>query len=201
MPTAEVSRYNAAWGICGFTSALTHLYDSDERLKAKIDAGDEDKIKLGLLTEVVTFLKYVTAAREDLIEDLEKLNQALDSKAFNGGVAGFIKLAEKAVRLEVPIKDGIKNLFQCALTPEALTLYLQEMCVYKNATLTMGADPGGCGILGLYLGKELKHWVYRDAKGNVYNWGSIIKPGEWKTHAAGLGNKQFDHVGCHISFG
>ena len=32
MAKADISRFNETWGICGFTSALTHLYDSDARL-------------------------------------------------------------------------------------------------------------------------------------------------------------------------
>ncbi len=203
MPTTDISEYNKAWGICGFTSALTHLYDSDERLKAKIDMRDEDTIKFGLLTEVVTFLKYVTAFRSDLIEGLNALNKALKSESFKkDGVAGFIKAAEKAVRDPERSAGELENLYQCALTPEALALYLQQMCGYTKATLTTGVDPGGRGILGL-MNKdgELKHWVYRDADGNVYNWGIIIPPKEWKTHKSGLGHHQLDHVGCHVSFG
>jgi hypothetical protein len=209
MPTPEISEYNKTWGICGFTSALTHVYERDERLQEKIGSKDKDKenmIKVGLLTEVVTFLKLVTADHKDLIKDLEALNLALGSSAFGAGVAGFIKAAEAAIRQqkeeyqEKDIKDITVNLYQCALTPEALTLYLQEMCVYKNAKLTMGKDPGTCGILGLYKGKDLKHWVYRAADGNVYNWGVVIAPDKWATHPKGLGHSAFDHVGCHISF-
>jgi hypothetical protein len=216
MPTPKISEYNREWGICGFTSALTHVYERDERLQEKIGSKDKDKenmIKVGLLTEVVIFLKLVTADHNDLIKDLEALNRDLESKAFeDGGVAGFIKAAEAAIRRqkekyqEKDIKDIAENLYQCALTPEALTLYLQEMCVYKNAKLTMSDVPGKAGILGLYKGGKLQHWVYRAADGNVYNWGSVISPEDWETHEHGLaatdeeGRKIFDRVGCHISF-
>lgn len=203
MPTPDISAYNATWGICGFTSALTHLYDSDSRLKAKIDKNgkNSDAIRLGLLTEVVTFLKYVTAFRSDLIEGLNKLNKDLNSPSMDAGVAGFIPLAEQAVRDQESI--GGSNKYQCALTPEAFTLYLQEICVYKKAKLTTGSDPGGLGLLGLNKGKEgLKHWVYRDADGNVYNWGKKMSPEEWvEDKHYGLKCGGFDHVGCHISIG
>jgi len=195
MPKKDVSRYNEAWGICGFTSALTHLYESDERLKDKIDRSDEYTIRRGLLTEVVTFLKYVTAFNSDLIEVLDELNKALGSKLMGDGVAKFIPLAEKAVRDQVEIEQD-NNDYQCALTPEALTLYLQQMCGYTKATLTKG-DPGGRCILGLYKDGDLKHWVYRDADGTIYNWGSVIKPEEWETHEDGLRGRR---VGCYISF-
>ncbi|MEZ4867931.1 MAG: hypothetical protein R3C14_41775 [Caldilineaceae bacterium] len=199
MPSKKVSEFNATWGICGFTSALTHLYDSDPRLKSKIKWSTPNTIRLGLLTEVVTFLKYVTVSRSDLINDLNKLNKALKSPSMDKGVAGFIPRAEEAVRNQEKIANS--NQYQCALTPEALTLYLREMCVYPGATLTTGADPGTQGILGLMNAKgELVHWVYRDAKGNVYNWGTVIPPQEWQTHEDGLGHDELDHVGCHISF-
>jgi hypothetical protein len=216
MPTPKISEYNRDWGICGFTSALTHVYERDERLQKKIDSKDKDKenmIKVGLLTEVVVFLKLVTADHKDLIKDLEALNLALGSRAFGAGVAGFIKAAEVAIRKQEKQyqKEDIEaitdNLYQCALTPEALTLYLQEMCVYKNAKLTMSDVPGKAGILGIYMGKDLKHWVYRAADGDIYNWGSVISPEKWETHEHGLaatdekGKKVFDRVGCHISFG
>ena len=100
-----------------------------------------------MLTEVVTFLEYVTVFRDDLIGDLNTLNTALRSPSMGAGVAGFIPLAETAVRDGLEIRDS--NDYQCALTPEALTLYLQEMCGYTGATLTRGVDPGGRGMLGL----------------------------------------------------
>ncbi|MGH9753466.1 MAG: hypothetical protein ACREA2_11840 [Blastocatellia bacterium] len=200
MPTPEISEYNSHWGICGFTSAMTHFYDSDERLKSKIDSRNAHTIRLGLLTEVVTFLKYVTASRSDLIDDLNKLNTDLKSPSMKGGVAGFIPLAEKAVREQKEI--GESNEYQCALTPEAMTLYLQEICSYKNAKLTRGADPGGRGILGLMNAKgALVHWVYRAADGNVYNWGAVITPEKWATDPKGLGHRELKSVGYHISFG
>jgi hypothetical protein len=157
-------------------------------------------IRLGLLTEVVTFLKYLTAFRNDLINDVNALNTALNSPSMAAGVAGFIPLAENAVRNQVAI--GNANTYQCALTPEALTLYLQVMCGFRGATLTMGMDPGGQGILGLMSAAgNLMHWVYRHANGNVYNWGVIIPPHQWNTHPSGLGHPALHHVGCHISFG
>lgn len=198
MPTPDISEYNGTWGICGFTSALTHLYDSDVRLKGKIDSKDKHSVRLGLLTEVVTFLKYVKAFRGDLIKDLNTLNVELASPSMGNGVAAFIPIAEQAVRSQVPI--GGSNTFQCALTPEALTLYVQKMCGLEGAKLTKGADPGGQGILGLMSSAgKLVHWVYRDANRHVYNWGDIILPDEWLTHASGLGHPQLHHVGCHVS--
>jgi len=202
MPIPDISEYNQSWGICGFTSALTHLYDSDSRLKSKIDkyGKDNDGIRLGLLVEVVTFLKYVKEFRKDLIDDLDKLNIALKSPSMTKGVLNFITVAEEAVRNQVKIGDS--NDFQCALTPEALAIYLQEICAYKDAKLTMGSDPGGRGILGLYNASgELKHWVYRAANGTVYNWGKEISPEDWPTSPAGLGHPQLTRVGCHVSFG
>lgn len=200
MAKKDISQYNATWGICGFTSALTHLYDSDTRLKGKIDNSSQETIRRGLLIEVVTFLKYVTAFRGDLINDLNKLNKDLSSPSMGGGVTAFIKLAEDAIRKNVLI--GNTNTYQCALTPEALTLYLQKMCGFTGAKLTTGSDPGGQGILGLMNAKgDLLHWVYRAANGDVYNWGEVIPPSEWNTHEDGLGHPEFDHVGCHVSFG
>lgn len=199
MPKVDISEFNRTWGICGFTSALTHLYDSDSRLKGKIDSSSQNAIRLGLLTEVVTFLKYVKTFRGDLIKDLDALNKALNSPSMNNGVAGFIPLAEQAVRSQLPI--GTSNTYQCALTPEALTLYLQQMCGFMGARLTKGSDPGGQGILGLMSATgELLHWVYRDANRNVYNWGVVIPSSQWDSHAYGLGYHAFSYVGCHISF-
>ena len=202
MPTKKISDYNNDWGICGFTSALTHLYDSDSRLKSKIDTEgrNSDTIRLALLTEVVTFLKYVKTVRKDLIDGLNELNVELESPTMKKGVLDFIPDAEEAIRNQV--KLGKSNEFQCALTPEAMTLYLQEICAYKDAKLTMGSDPGGRGILGLYNKKgKLQHWVYRAANGTVYNWGEKISPEAWPTSGSGLGHPDLHHVGCHVSFG
>jgi hypothetical protein len=201
MPKKDISEYNQSWGICGFTSALTHLYDSDSRLKSKIDAKDGHVTRLGLLAEVLSFLRYVTKFRSDLIDGLNELNKDLKSPSMKDGVAGFIPLAEKAVRDQVSLEDS--NEYQCALTAEALTLYLQEICDYKKAKLTTGSDPGGRGILGVMSeAGALLHWVYRDADGTVYNWGSELSPKEWETDKEyGLKYGPFHHVGCHISFG
>ncbi|MHC4153305.1 MAG: hypothetical protein ACYST6_00030 [Planctomycetota bacterium] len=201
MAKKDISQYNATWGICGFTSALTHLYDSDTRLKGKIDTSSSETIRRGLLIEVVTFLKYVKAFSADLINDLNKLNNALKSPSMGGGVIGFITLAEDAIRKNVHIGDT--NTYQCALTPEALILYLQEMCGFTGAKLTTGSDPGGKGILGVVNNKgELLHWVYRAANGDVYNWGKVLPMDKWNKDADyGLGIKEFDHVGYHVSFG
>jgi hypothetical protein len=200
MPKLDISRYNATWGICGFTSALTHLYSSDTRLRNKIDTSTKNTIRLGLLIEVLTFLKYVVALRGDLIDGLNTLNTELNSESMNDGVAGFIPIADLAIRNQVPI--GGSNRYQCALTPEALELYLQVICGFRGATLTSGGDPGGPGILGLMSpAGKLVHWVYRDPDGSIYNWGTRILPQEWLTHELGLGHDQLHHVGCHVSFG
>ena len=200
MPKEDISGYNATWGICGFTSALTHLYDSDLRLRGKIDNSTAQTVRMGLLVEVVTFLKYVRAFRGDLIGGLNALNLRLQSPSMNNGVAGFIPLAEAAVRNQVVI--GISNAYQCALTPEALLLYVKKICGLEGATLTQGHDPGGRGILSIMnANDELVHWVFRDANGTVYNWGSVISPTQWNTHAHGLGHPALDHVGCHVSLG
>lgn len=200
MPTPDISAFNSTWGICGFTSALTHLYDLDTRLKGKIDSQSKDAIRLGLLIEVVTFLKYVKAFRGDLIKDLNALNIELKSPSMKYGIAGFIPVAEQAVRQQLSIGDS--NLYQCALTPEALALYLQKMCGFTGSRLSKGDDPGGQGILGLLNAKgDLVHWVYRDANDYVYNWGKIIPPSEWNHHPSGLGHSALKSVGYHVSFG
>lgn len=170
MPRESISHYNRTWGICGFTSALTHLYTSDVRLQSRIDTKTPQSIQLGMLVEVLTFLKYVRAFRADLIPGLEALNKELKSPLMRHGIVGYVNMADRAVRKQVLI--GSSNDFQCAMTPEALTLYVQVICGIPTATLTSDADPGGQGILGIMNSKnELVHWVYRDGGGNVYNWG------------------------------
>lgn len=199
MPAESISKYNATWGICGFTSALTHLYASDVRLRDRIDTKTPHAIRLGLLIEVLTFLKYVCAFRTDLLPDLEALNRRLDSPVMRLGAATFMIFADQFVRQQGTIGDS--NRFQCALTPEALTLYLQVICAIQTATLTADADPGGQGVLGIMNSKnELVHWVYRDVAGKVYNWGKVMSPSEWLIDAEdGLGNPGLHHVGCHVS--
>jgi hypothetical protein len=211
MPANSISEYNAAWGICGFTSALTKLYETDTRLQGKIDTTNEATVKFGLLIEVLTFLRYVKAFRADLIGELQDLNKKLrpvsvDAReyAMDNGVAAFIVLAEAFVRAQIPLgtDDKVKNKFQCALTPVALHLYVQKICGFPAARLTQGADPGGQGILGLLNDKgELVHWVFRDAANTVYNWGAVIAPDKWKTSPYGLGHSALKSVGYHVSFG
>lgn len=199
MPRECISGYNGTWGICGFTSALSHLYTTDARLQNKIDTKTPQTIRLGLLVEVLTFLKYVRAFRTDLIPGLEVLNKALKSPLMRLGVAVFVQRADQVVRSQLDI--GQSNVFQCALTPEALTLYVQVICGIPTATLTSNADPGGQGILGIMNSQsELLHWVYRDGGGNVYNWGKVMSSTEWPFDAThGLKVKGFHHVGCHVS--
>jgi len=201
MPSPAISEYNRTWGICGFTSALTHLYESDIRLKGKIDNGRSNEIRLGLLIEVVTFLKYVTAFHNELIADLNKLNIDLKSPSMAGGVGAFIILAENAVRNQQYI--GVSNDYQCAMTPKALELYVQKICGIPAAKLTEWPETAdGEGILGLMdEHNELKHWVFRDSKGYIYNWGHVIAPGRWEDHPMGMGHAALAkvHVGCHVS--
>ncbi|KQV46622.1 hypothetical protein ASD07_14250 [Duganella sp. Root336D2] len=199
MPAEIISYYNRTWGICGFTSALSHLYSSDVRLRSRVHSKTSQEIQLALLVEVMTFLKYVRAFRTELIPGLVALNKELNSDLMKLGVEGFLSAADRAVRAQIFIDRS--NEFQCAMTPEALTLYVQVICGIPTATLTSNADPGGQGILGIMNSKnELVHWVYRDGGGNVYNWGMVMSPLTWPTDkACGLGNKALDQVGCHVS--
>jgi len=199
MPRESISRYNGTWGICGFTSALSHLYTTDVRLQNKIDTKTARTIQLGLLIEVLTFLKYVRAFRADLIPGLEALNKQLQSPLMHLGIEGYIQMADLAVRSKRFI--GESNDFQCAMTPEALTLYVQEICGIPTATLTSDGDPGGQGILGIMNSKnELVHWVYRDGGKNVYNWGKVMSSAEWPLDGQyGLKVDGLHHVGCHVS--
>jgi hypothetical protein len=198
MRQVDISHYNSKWGICGFTSALTHLYESDVRLKNRIELGNEKAIRLALLIEVVTFLKYLKAFRSDLIPGLEKLNKDLLNESMTAGVDAFITQWQTELRAGVKISEDSK--FHCALTPEALVLFLHEMCGLKGAALTSGTDrPNEKGILGLYNDTGLRHWVYRAANRNVYNWGKIYTPSEWETSTSGMRHPNFKYVGCHIS--
>ena len=199
MPRESISKYNETWGICGFTSAFTHLYTSDVRLQNQIDTKTPQTIRMGMLVEVLTFLKYVRAFRRELIPGLTALNKKLASPLMQLGIEQFIREASLAVRRQNLI--GASNYFQCAMTAEALTLYVQVICGIPTATLTNDADPGGQGILGIMNKQdELVHWVYRDVGGRVYNWGAMMTPQEWETDAVnGLKADGLHHVGCHVS--
>ncbi|WP_426323086.1 hypothetical protein [Pseudoduganella sp. R-43] len=99
-------------------------------MQNRIDTKTPRTIQLGLLVEVLTFLKYVRAFRADFIPGLEALNKELNSSLMHLGVEGYIQMADLAVRSERLI--GESNDFQCALTPEALTYTCRRYAAYQR---------------------------------------------------------------------
>lgn len=197
MEVNEISALNRAWGVCGFTSTLTALYLDDPLLQRRFNGLESKEARQRkLLIEVVSFLNYVTFDRADLIAEINELNRRLETKAGQWkGIDDFVR------RCKTFIKGGAPEFsnYQCALTPEALVCYLKVICGLESAEIAANEDLGGQGVLGLMnAADELAHWVYRDGKGNVHNWGKTVSARAWRTSRNGLGHPGLDHVGYHI---
>jgi hypothetical protein len=163
----DLSHPNRNWGICGFVSVLASLYESDPKMKAKLNKILDDKhFETRLLADIKTFLVMLQADDNTaLLKEIEVFTGTFH-KGFK--LDAFIKRINGVVN----DKELLKDEFTLAMTEKSLLEYLKTNWELK-ATLTMGA--GGAKknkvILGLYEGKALKHWVYKKSDAETYNWG------------------------------
>ena len=164
----DLTHPNRDWGICGFVSVLGSLYDSDPKMKAKLNKILDDKhFETRLLADIKTFLVMLQADNKTaLLKEIE---------VFTGTFTKGFKLDAFIKRINAVVADPklLKEEFTLAMTEKALVEYLTTNWGLK-ATLTMGAggEKKAKAILGLYKGKDLKHWVYKSGT-DVFNYGEV----------------------------
>lgn len=169
--TQKLSGPNRAWGICGFTSALAGLYETDKTLKSRFDkALHGSDFRLRLLAEMKTYLNFLRADESPLLKKIVDYTRTFDGyDKFT--IEAFIEEINQAVTGKMPKDYGI------ALPPEVVVDYLKRMWERKTPKVEDGDGASAKNVmLGMFdkakaKGGTLQHWVFKVDDANTYNWG------------------------------
>lgn len=178
---------NAGWGICGFTSAIYAMYDTNPGLRGRLINAPKP---FTILAEMKTYLEMLYGAQQtDLLDEIERFTRAFgvvngfDFSTFtprsyilyiNSSLTKYINQDNGAT--VKAIVDDPK--FSIGLHPEAVADYLQR--IWGRGATVHAIDPGGDALIGVKdvavdngpkLHGGLCHWVYR-RNNKIYSWGN-----------------------------
>ena len=177
----SMSELNTRWGICGFVSALSALFQHSPQ-KRQLELSSAAKIETRILAEIKVYL--VTLQADNRVDLLSMITTF--TRSFGGQWATF-DIKDYIARINASPNVSPANLgdFSIAMPPDALVDYLRRMCEFKSARILNRTwslfDPTEL-ILGLSsddmnmkLHNHLAHWVYH-LNGKVYSWGQECGP-------------------------
>ena len=165
----SMSTLNEEWGICGFASSLSALYEHSPRQQAQLAQAAETKTRM--LAEIKSYLVMLKAdGRVDLLSAIQTF-----TRSFGSTWAAF-DIDQYIGRINATVTAGTGDDFSIAMPPEAVVDYLRRMCDFKSARALASnlPDPPEL-ILGLCsttmrMHNGLAHWVYQ-LNGKIYSWG------------------------------
>lgn len=168
--TADISKPNIKWGICGFAAALGGLH-ANKLLPTTVQKAH---MKTRLLAEIKTYLRFLQADNSPLLQEIQGFTRTFPGfETFS--IVRYIQSIDNAVADITPD-------FSIAMPPKAVVDYLRRMYDMKNARLISAGEKRdnvilgfakGKGIFGFLFGRDLKHWVYKKNDSVVYNWGKV----------------------------
>jgi hypothetical protein len=169
------------WGICGFVAVLNALHQAGTLKEFGRNLTLED-IRNRLGAELVTFLKIIEQENQDIAKEIVVFTNSF-GPPYNtyDRIDKFITKIEEDLRkapkdTEKIIDQGPK--FGIAMTANAVKLYLEKFANFsiqeKQFSGSFNANNlptyKNC-VIGLGTDGQLKHWVYMDKGGHLYNWG------------------------------
>jgi len=174
VPISEISKCNAAWGICGFASSLAALFDKNI-LTGKAQGCD---LQTRILAEIKIYLLMLQADNPMLIKKIEVFTHSFGGNYIEFTVKEFLQKCSEIHDANVldNFGFGVNNKFGIAMPAEAVIDFFHRYG--KKATLTESPNPIGTGVIlglgsGTDMNKRLLHWVYKFDACHVYNNGEI----------------------------
>lgn len=198
-------------GVCGFVSVLNAMAQSGVLMQHYNVSLEQMQARLG--PELITWLKVKSVEDRDLVKSILEFSASFGSDYDYGTVETLIREIETAF-LDGTLTSG--NTVLVAMPPDGLATYLKEVFRLESVAIahyyTKANAPSelaafrnavvGLGGTGTKMYNDLRHWVYVDKDGFLYNWGSRCDLAKgWFTDAdnvehdlAGWGMTKIVHV-------
>ncbi|MBL1202148.1 MAG: hypothetical protein RMY62_001920 [Nostoc sp. ZfuVER08] len=169
------------WGICGFVAVLNALHQTGTIKEFGKGLTLED-INKRLGAELVTFLKIIKEENPDIGTEIVKFTQSFGSpyNSYKSIDQLVEKIKQDLINSSI-LTETIINTpgFGIAMTADAVKLYLEKfanLSIEAKKQLDIGklSQYKNC-VIGLGNDNKLKHWVYIDKEGYLYNWGNKQK--------------------------
>lgn len=176
---------NSTQGICGFTSMMYALYENHPTLRARLTGALKGADRTTRLrAEIKAFL--MTMKADDKQEILDAISNF--TRGFPGYEGWTVDSYIARINSTVGGIDESNKDYSIAMPPIALMEYMRVMW-----DMIPSFVPGDGGQSRVILGvtsdlkphpesnlvnpKQLKHYVYRGAKGKIYSWGRRFSGG------------------------
>jgi hypothetical protein len=183
-PTTRLGYTNKTWGICGFTSTLSAMYDLNQGVRGQVINGSSG---YRMLAEIKIYLEMLKAAGSPLLADIRSFTRSFGPPYDTFEVDEYIARIDNAAGEDLSRSQILAEpRFSIGMPPAAVADYIQRQWGWK-ATVTAYAimDGAGDGIVGVTKGwfgsgdrksllplpyYGLCHYLYR-SNGAVYSWG------------------------------
>lgn len=177
-------------GVCGFVSVIHGILLSKDDGNA-LDGLDQDELEYNVGMSVLSFIKHLNLNDRGVADDLVKFTQAFGGIHKNKTIEQLIMECDKALAA-IKVNSGKRAASEAswgvAMSKRALLAYIdwvgakasevphngvwtqQNLGTFKNCVCGVGnlAEQTN-GFLGL------RHWVYVNEAGVLYNWGKQTK--------------------------
>jgi len=160
----DITEPNNDWGMCGFMSVLTALYEQN-RLPGPVMKGH---MKTRLLAEVKSYLLELEDRNAALFKEIDRFQAKFGAVPLKTFIENVRSMGSQHLGDDPNSYVG-KNA-TVAMTVEGLLDYLNSWC--KVPAKTTPKTDHYPGIIGLTNDAgDLRHWVYRYDKDNIFNYG------------------------------
>lgn len=160
----DITVPNKDWGMCGFMSVLTALYEQ-RRLPGPVLKGH---MRTRLLAEVKSYLVELEDRDPALFEEIDRFQTKFGASPLATFIANVRSMGAQDKGDDPSDYVGAKA--TVAMTVNGLLDYLNHWCNVK-AMLSPKTEyfPAIVGLINDQ--KELRHWVYRDGRDSIFNYG------------------------------
>jgi hypothetical protein len=179
-PTTRLGFTNKTWGICGFASSLSAMYDLNQGVRGQVINGSSG---YRILAEIKTYLMMLKAAGSTLLADIRAFTRSFGPPYDTFEIDDYIARIDEAAAEDLSREQILSEpRFSIAMPPAAVADYVQRQWGWKGTVTEYAtADGAGDGVIGVTSGPTgsdglpkpyhgLCHYLYR-SNGAVYSWG------------------------------
>ncbi|WP_366653808.1 hypothetical protein [Fodinicurvata sp. EGI_FJ10296] len=170
------------WGVCGFVSVLNALHMNGKLKEFGTELGIES-VQKRLVAEVITYLKVRNLQNPTITNEILTFTKSF-GHPYNRytGVPDLIRHLERELKSSAHDTASVINQggIGVAMPTNAVADYADfagAQCSIKRTVPTSLSQASlikhrECAV-GIGYNGGLRHWVYVDNNGNLYNWGSV----------------------------
>lgn len=201
-PTTRLGFTNKKWGICGFTSSLSAMYDLNQGVRGQVINGSNG---YRILAEIKTYLVMLKAAGSPLLADIRAFTRTFGPPYDTFEIDDYITRINNAAAANLTREQIFADpQFSIAMPPAAVADYIERQWGWKASVKDFASGEGtGDGVIGVTKGATgtgglpkpyygLCHYLYR-SNGSVYSWGY-----KFNTVAEAATSQNTTYRVCHV---